>query len=166
MKNPHFESETDVLNYFGIDNFRQLRKDHIMQFTSLIPQMDQELAAKCIEQFPEFKSYGNEVLGKLTESYDHIIEHGKSSAKEAMQAYETVLDSMKNMLEKDDLSFDEKRIIANDMVFVADKIAELDKDWKRFLSQFGAVIGATAMGVLVLGATLLGVKIDSDKLIK
>ena len=166
MKTPHFESETDVLNYFGIDNFKQLKKEHIMQFTSLIPQMDQELAAKCIEQFPEFKTFGNELLGKLTEGYDRIIEHGKSSAKEAMQAYETILNSLKSMLEQDSLSFDEKRIIASDMVLIADKIAELDRDWKNFLGQFAAVMGAAAMGALVLGATLLGAKINTDKLIR
>lgn len=166
MRTPHFESETDVLNYFGIDNFRQLKKEHIMQFTSLIPTMDKELAEKCIEQFPEFKAFGNDILSKLTDSYNNIIEHGKDSAKEAMQAYGLILNSLKEMLEKDELTFEEKRIVASDMVAIADKIAELDKDWKHFLGQFAAVIGGVAMGLVVLGATLLGVKVDTDRLIR
>lgn len=45
-------SEKKVLKKLGIEDFRHMTKDKIVQFASMLPQMDPEVAKKALEQFP------------------------------------------------------------------------------------------------------------------
>ena len=47
-------SVEEVKNALKIDSFRNLSKDKIMEFVSLIPNMDKEVAINIIEQYPAF----------------------------------------------------------------------------------------------------------------
>ena len=46
-----------VLERIGATSFRNISKDQLITFVSAIPEMDKEIAIKCIEQFPAFKEY-------------------------------------------------------------------------------------------------------------
>ncbi|MDT2767760.1 hypothetical protein P7G58_02615 [Globicatella sulfidifaciens] len=56
-------SGDEVKSALGIKNFRNLSKDKIMEFVSLIPNMDKEVAIEIIRQFPSFVDFGNTVVG-------------------------------------------------------------------------------------------------------
>lgn len=159
-------TEEEARKLLKVDDFRHLSKDKVISFMSLIPDMDKDVAIKCIEQFPDFKNYGLDMFGKLNEGYQKIIDSGKESAKETMSAYRLVLDTMKEIIDKDDLTFDEKRQVAADMVMVADKISEQDKGWKDFLSKFAQGLGVAAVAGVAIGAAIVGVKVDNNKLLK
>lgn len=46
--------EDQVKKALQIDSFRNLSKDKIMEFASLIPHMDKEVAIAIINQFPAY----------------------------------------------------------------------------------------------------------------
>ena len=48
-------SEDQVKKALHIDSFRNLSKDKIMEFASLIPHMDKDVAIAIINQFPAWK---------------------------------------------------------------------------------------------------------------
>ena len=48
-------SEEAVLKILDIPDFRHLTKDKAIEFVSMIPQMDPEVAIKALEQFPQLK---------------------------------------------------------------------------------------------------------------
>ena len=54
MKNlpKRYVSEEAVKRALNIDSFRNLSKDKIMQFASMIPYMDKDVAIAIITQFP------------------------------------------------------------------------------------------------------------------
>ncbi len=156
-------SERQVLKRLKIDDFRHLSKDKVMAFMSMIPDMDAEVAKQCIAQFPNFKEMGTEMLHVLIEGYNHIMEFGSESQKQAMAAYETILDALKDMLSWDELTFDQKQQVADKMVEVADRIAEIDTRWKEFLANLAKIGGMVAIVGLALAASLLGVEIDTSK---
>lgn len=52
-----YVSEDTVKRALKIDSFRNLSKDKIMQFASMIPYMDKEVAIAIINQFPEFADF-------------------------------------------------------------------------------------------------------------
>ena len=56
MKNlpKRYVSEDAVKRALKIDSFRNLSKDKVMQFASMIPYMDKEVAIAIINQFPLF----------------------------------------------------------------------------------------------------------------
>ena len=58
MKNPLKRpmNEQKVLNKLGIEDFRHLSKEKVVEFISMIPNMEPEVAKAAIAQFPEFIS--------------------------------------------------------------------------------------------------------------
>lgn len=65
MKNPLKRpmNEEKVLKKLGIKNFRHLSKDKVVEFISMIPDMDPEVAKAAINQFPEFANTMKSIVG-------------------------------------------------------------------------------------------------------
>jgi hypothetical protein len=49
-----YVNEKAVKRALGIDSFRNVSKDKIMEFASLIPYMDKDVAIAIINQFPVY----------------------------------------------------------------------------------------------------------------
>ena len=49
-----YHSEEAVKKALKIDSFRNLTKDKVMEFTSMIPYMEKEVALEIIKQFPVY----------------------------------------------------------------------------------------------------------------
>lgn len=47
-----YHSEEAVKKALKIESFRNLTKDKVMEFTSMIPYMEKEVALEIIKQFP------------------------------------------------------------------------------------------------------------------
>ena len=54
-----YVNEKAVKRALGIDSFRNVSKDKIMEFASLIPYMDKDVAIAIINQFPVYADFGN-----------------------------------------------------------------------------------------------------------
>ena len=126
-------SSQDVLNKIGASSFRNISKDQLISFVSSIPDMDKETAIKCIEQFPEFKSYASGIVSQLQVMCTNAITDNKTSRQDAVNGYMMILDTLKEKLSRPDISLEEANQITRDMVEIADKIAILDSENKHFL---------------------------------
>lgn len=67
-------TEDSVKKILKIDSFRNMSKDKIMQFVSMIPYMDKDVAIAIINQFPEFADFGKILIGNYTKLCDNILE--------------------------------------------------------------------------------------------
>ena len=141
-------SSQDVLNKIGASSFRNISKDQLISFVSSIPDMDKETAIKCIEQFPEFKSYASGIVSQL-----------QVMCTDAVNGYMMILDTLKEKLSRPDISLEEANQITRDMVEIADKIAILDSENKHFLEGVLKAGSAVAAFALAVAGGILGVKI-------
>ncbi|MBR6826523.1 MAG: hypothetical protein IKM59_08260 [Oscillospiraceae bacterium] len=150
-------SENDVKKALGIKDFRNISKDKIMEFVSLIPNMDKEVVLSIINQFPVYKDFAVCAIKTLTDMSDAALEKNDSSHKETIGAYRKILDDLGEVLKKDNITSEERDSISDKMITIADKIAAKDTENKGFIVdilKYGAsIIG----GALVIGATILGV---------
>ena len=75
MKRRHI-SEEKVKQILNIKDFRQVSKEKIANFVSMVPNLDREVVLKIIDQFPNFTSFADKVLVNLKEiiavSYTHL----------------------------------------------------------------------------------------------
>lgn len=55
-------TEKQVLKKLGIPDFRHMTKAKVMQFATMLPYMDPEVAKMALEQFPEFAKRATEIL--------------------------------------------------------------------------------------------------------
>jgi len=141
----------------GIESFRNLTAEKVVEFMSLIPNMDKDVAMEIIKQFPSYVEMATNMVEKLKEMSEAAMDKASESQKETIAAYKTVLLSLEELLKKEDLSFEERKEINEQMILVADKIAAKDKEYKNFLLDAMKTVTPFIGGALVLGAAILGV---------
>ena len=82
-------SEEQVKKALQIDSFRNLSKDKIMEFASLIPHMDKDIAVAIINQFPAY-----------VESSRNMIEQYNAMCDKVFQSNEIIAVRMRSWLIK------------------------------------------------------------------
>ncbi len=154
-----YVSEKAVKRALKIDTFRNLSKDKIMQFVSMLPYMDKDVAIAIINQFPVFADFGKVAIATYMEMCDKILESNNRSQDAVIRGYQTILDALAKRLDNPNISAEEAEAITTTMVDVANKIAEADLQNKKFLERMGTRIGLVIFGFFaILGA---GIGIDS-----
>lgn len=156
-------SEQQALNRLGVNNFREISKNNILEFMSTLPEMDHEVAIKAIEQFPEFSKYALGALSNYKETLIPILQDGKGSAQKSCEAYAVTIDSLKPLLEKDDLTFEQKMEVAEKMKEMGDKINEANVTYRTWLAEIARGAGTFCVTCLGLGAVLLGIKVKNSQ---
>ena len=158
-------SEQKVLQRLGIQDFRHMTKDKIMRFATMLPYMDPEVAKKALEQFPAFK----ELAGQLVIEYKNIVSNTLTDNSESQKAFyitcNSILDSLKQEVQKDALSAEERAHLEDKMLQVAIMIAEKDSENKRFLLKLVAVVGFLATGIIGVAAAVLGTNCQTSGII-
>ena len=153
------KTEQAVLDCLGAPDFRSISKDQIMTFVSEIPNMDKEVAIKCLEQFPDFKEFSGEIVKNLYVLYSGVVEdHGKSKS-EAVEYYGRLLDNLEEMSRQPDLSIADQRYFVEKSIEIADKIADLHKHHSEFLQKVIQAGSAVAGIAITAGSAILGVKL-------
>ena len=149
-------SEQRVLQRLGIQDFRHMTKDKIMRFATMLPYMDPEVAKKALEQFPAFKDLAGQLVVEYKSIVADTLTDNSESQKVFYQTCNSILDSLKQELQNDTLSEEERACIEDRMLKVASMIAEKDSENKRFLLKVIAVVGFFATGIIGTAAAILG----------
>lgn len=150
-------TEKQVLKKLDIPDFRHLSKDKIMTFFSMLPNMDPEVAMKALEQFPTYVG----AVKELVSEYKCILERSLTDIATSEQSYfeicNSILNILSNMLEQEELSFDEKKFIIDKMLEIESHVSQKDTENKKHrlkILGLASVVIVTFIGGLaaVLGA--------------
>lgn len=159
-----FTDENQLKAAMGITDWRNLSKEKLMNFVSILPDVDNEVAIKIIEQFPDFSKNSLIMVQHMQDICTSILEENRHSADQSIEAYRQILDELSLLLKRDDMSEDNMRYIADKMIAVADKISDKDSENKEFFKKLLNTVGGVALSALVIGAGVLGVKfLDGGK---
>ena len=154
-----FPTEESVKKALKINSFRELSKDKVMQFASMIPYMDKEVALAIINQFPTYAEFVKSIISVYSDTANRILDDNKESNKAAIQGYQTILDGLSKKLEETTTEEDRKSV-TNDMIFVAGKLAEIDERNKKFLlGMVNKILTGLGIAVVAVGA---GIGISSS----
>lgn len=147
-------TELEVLKKLGIDNFRQLSKNNVMEFASCLDKMDPEVAMKALEQFPEFSKTMLEISKEYKEFATKALSSNDESVKRTHEGMMSVISSLQKELEKGDLSFEEKKYILEKMEEQTSMMGELDENNKNFILKTLGIVGG---GLLALCGTVASI---------
>lgn len=150
-------SEAAALKKLDIPDFRHLTKDKVSQFVSLLPQMPPEVQKKALEQFPNF---AKTVSGAVAE-YKEIVLGVISSNDRSMESYRaealSIINALEKLLERDDLSFEDKKYVTETLLKVHQMSHEKDSENKKFnWALVGASAAFLASAVAALASALGG----------
>ena len=135
-----------------------------MEFASLIPNMDKDVAISIINQFPAYAESSRNMIEQYNVMCDKILQSNDDSRRDSVMAYKTVLDDLSSLLKQDGVTPELQEKITDKMILVADKIADLHEGNRNFLE--GIIKYGTPLigGALLLGAVILGVNVKGTKL--
>ena len=149
-------TEQQVLNQFDIPDFRHITKDKVMTFASMLQNMEPEVAKRALEQFPEFAKMTLELMCEYKSVLEKTLEDNSISSKQCYDIYNVVMDTLKSCVDKEDLSFEEKKYYLDKMMEIAKMAESKDTENKKFnwkVVSAGAIAVITIVGI---GASILG----------
>lgn len=152
-----YVSEAAVKHALKIDSFREMSKDKIMQFASMIPYMDKEVALAIISQFPILAEFGETAISCYMQACDKLLESNKEGQAAVIHGYQTILDALSKRMEMEGITEEERKSITEDMISVADKIAEADLRNKKFLDGIAMKALLVVSGVAGLVGAGIGI---------
>lgn len=150
-------TEKQVLKKLGIEDFRHLTKDKVITMASMLDRMDPEVAKKALEQFPKFADTMKDILRDYKQSLDKALEENGESVQSYYASCDAIICSLQKQLEKEDLSFEERKYIIDKMIEVNKMKGDKDSENKKFLATlagFGVVV--VGIATTVLASTLGG----------
>lgn len=149
--------EQKALKKLGIPDFKHMTKAKIVEFTSMLPKMDPEVAKAALAQFPEFSSMSREILKQFNDVTNKLMEGNTSSQDNYYQVCKEIIHSLQKELEKEDIDAAERDRIEDKMLVVAGMISEKDSENKNFLMKIFLGFGLISLLGIGAGAAALGV---------
>lgn len=149
-------TEKRVLKKLDIPDFRHMTKEKIIEFASMLPNMDPEVAKKALEQFPEFKNLAIEVVKQLQTSVEAGIKSNDSSQKAFYDACNETIETLKNELLEKDLSPEQEREVRENILYILNLMYDKDTENKAFLLKTVKTVGIVAAAVVLAASSLLG----------
>ncbi len=152
-----YKSEEEVKRELGIDDWRHMTRDKVLQFASSLHKMDPEVAKKVLEQFPNFASYANDMVKYYKEVIEKVLENNTKQSETYYEVCNSIITSLQKELDREELTFSQREAIIDRMVDLAGKMQIENKEnrafWIKMLGGLGSLI------VLLVGvvAAVLGV---------
>ena len=154
-------TEQKVLKKLGIPDFRHMTKDKVVRFASMLPKMNPEVAKKALEQFPEFAASTKEIVSYFKETIDNGFNANNDSVQSFYRTCDNIIATLEKQLEDGELSFEEKNILIDKMISLAEMKSAKDTENKRFILDTVKTAGTYLFGFALLGAALLGLQTDA-----
>ncbi|MFI1068540.1 hypothetical protein [Streptomyces puniciscabiei] len=157
-----FNDEDQIKRALGIDTWRNLSKDKMIRFVAMMPDMDTEVALKIVEQFPSFKDFALNVMDVMKTSHESTISANAQSQEHVHRAYQYLRETIRNELDKGDLTWEQRRELIEKMQEVVREQSQKDSENKRFLDEAHKkvlVLGAVA---LALGLAFVGGRVSAE----
>lgn len=151
-------TEQKVLKKLGIPDFRHLTKDKVISMASMLDKMDPEVAKKALEQFPDFAKTMKEVLGDYKNSLDKVLTDNGASVQSYYATCDAIIASLQKELDKETLSFEERKFIIEQMLEVTKLKGMKDSENKKFLAGISILLGSGLLIALGELASALGGK--------
>lgn len=152
-------SEEKMLQTLDIPDWRHMTKDKVLEFASQMYRLDPEVAKHAISQFPKFSEMGTNIVATLKESLTDIYELDGKYIDKAYAINEKILDDLEIQLKRPFQSAKSRANIINAMIEVSNNIGKLENERHSFLSDGFKTVATTAIAVITVAGTILGINI-------
>lgn len=157
--NNMYKSEEDVLKKLDIPDFRHVSKEKLMSFASSLPDMDPNVAARALEQMPNYLKYTTEILTNYKANIENILEKDAQDTKRCAETIDKAIGVLEKVLEKDNLSSEDQRWLSTQVVELARMMQEVDKTAKKQHIDMAKIVSLVVFFALSLAASIIGVNI-------
>lgn len=149
-----YKDELELKQALGINNWRELSRDKMLNFAAIVPHLDSELAMRVVEQFPSFKEFATDVVDAMENAHDSTLTLNDRSTARVHDAFRDIRTILKQELDKGDLTWQQRRWLVEQIQETGRQQFSKDSENKRFLdSALGrVVVGAGGIAAIGLAA--------------
>ena len=151
-------TEEKVMEMLNISSFKDFPKEKFKDFIALFPQMDPEIQMKALEQFPELISSAKDYLSVLKENTNEVLRSGEKISEMVCNACQKEIDCLNEMLNKEQLSREEKKDIFEAIFKIQQRLFEESDKHRRFADDLHKRTIEAGFATIVLAAVAIGVK--------
>lgn len=153
-----YTNELEIKKALGIDTWRNLSKDKMLQFAAMMPDMDKEVSLKLIEQFSTFKEFALETVNTIEKAQEAALADNRQSQDRVHQSFQQLREILKDEL-KNDLSWEQRSDIYDRLMDLSKMEFTKDSENKKFLKELVKYVGVTAVSAVALGIVFVGGKV-------
>ena len=157
-----FKSELQIKQALGIESWRNLSKDKMIRFAEMMPDMDREVALRIVDQFPVFKDFAVDVVTNMERAQEATLSANTQSQDHVHRSLGEIREILKGELSKDDLTFEEKKYLIEQIQETGRQEFKKDSENKQFLDGVLNKVLVGAGGALVAGLVFVGAKVMVD----
>lgn len=128
----------------------------------MMPNMDAEVALKIIEQFPAFKDFAKDAVSAIERAHESTLSANDQSQEHVHRACQEVRDILKGELNKDNLSWEEKKYLIELIQETARMQFQKDSENKQFLDGALKKVLLGAAGALALSVAFVGGRVMAE----
>lgn len=157
-----YSNESEIKQALGIESWRNLSKDSMLRFAAMMPDMDTEVALKIVEQFPTFKEFAVNVVDAMEKAQETTVSANAQSQDHVHRAFREIREILKGQLDREELSFEERKFLIEQIQETGRQEFLKDSENKRFLD---GVLGKALLGAggaLVASIVFVGARVLAE----
>ena len=151
-------NEDEVKRRLGIETWRNLSKDKMLRFAAMMPDIDTEVALKIVEQFPAFTAFALDAVKVMEQAHAATLSVNDRSQDRVYQALQEIREILKGELDRNDLSWDERKFLIEQIQETGKLAFKKDSESKHFLDGLLKTVGMVGIAALALGVVFVGGK--------
>lgn len=159
-----YSTEVAVKKFLEIDSWRNLRKEHVLQFMEMLPEVDLEVAKKLLDQVPELSKMAQAVLDDAAKAYDAALSSNNRSMELVHESHRKALDILQAELARTDLTPEERMSAFAKIDEILANLRLKDTENKQFLAeQLRAKLATAAVAVAGIAAVVFTAMKSGEK---
>ena len=152
--------EQRALQKLGINSFREVGKNQIIELCSILDKVDPEVAKSIINQLPNFTTLMKDLSSDCRQSTTELLKQNDTSTDKFYESANKILDSIDRLLDQESCSDETKLALVDKQIEVLGILDAKDTENKNFINKacdfiqnnYKTMLGATGALVIAIVA--------------
>lgn len=149
-------NEREALEKLGVNSFREIGKEKVLNLISMIPDMEPEVAMKVLEQFPQYVTLATKAIAEYKDNIKNSLESADARLEDVLRGRLMLIERLSKILEKESVTLEETREIASIIKEFCDANDEALEKHRSFMKEMAEMAGLVVVGTIVTAVAILG----------
>lgn len=152
-------TEAEVLKKLGIPDFRHLTKDKVMEFATILPNMNDEAVKAVVAQFPEFSKVVIEAFKSEANLAEAAIKEVADVDKKQLEIYQQIINILEECLKDGEITPEESRDFIEKLMEISERVERHGQEHRQFILDVLKTVGTVTVAGICVAAVVLGVNV-------
>lgn len=139
-------------------NWEIIDGNKLKQLAKMRNRISEGTMDEIIEAIPEFANVAKDSLDSIRSSYESSLKSNDKSTKKIHKMCEIKMNALEKMLNEENLTFEQKKHVMDEMSDIINKMANADKENKKFMLDLFAGTSTALVAVVAILVSVVNKK--------